>query len=552
MPFEPIENGRFELVEDPPAQPLSRTEQFFRGWRDPIDGGAQLLTNVLPENVVRTGNDINNWLADKTGLVMRIPEGGLNRVQRERNREYEAGRRAAMPAGQAGQPAEPGFDWPRLAGNILNPVNLVVGLGAPAVTSIGGRMAVGAGVGATNSALSPVNEGDYAMEKAKQLAAGTVLGGVAPAAASGVARVISPNASRNADVLLLKQEGVTPTVGQTLGGRWNAFEEKLQSVPILGDAIAMARNRSLESFNNAAINRAAGKVGVHVQGSGQGAIREAGDALSQAYDDALAQIKFVRFDQQFAHDLSQLKGMAQSLTPPMRAKFNAKLDEVFGSRLSGSGSMLGPTFKKVDSELGQLASRYGRSSVASEAELGDAFAQLQNLLKQQAMRTNPSAAEALAKADAGWANLVRIEAAGKTGKNAEGVFTPGQLNTAVSSADHSTRGRAVARGTALMQDLSNAGQKVLGNKVPNSGTPERLLYGLGTVGFGGYLDPWIPGALTAAAGMYTRPMQRFLSGAVTRRPEFAEPVADALRQASPSLGLLGGPVGFGLLNAQGQ
>jgi hypothetical protein len=545
MAYEYIdEPGRFEYVDD--TEPVTGMDRFVKGVRDPIDGGAQLLTNVLPDGVVKAGNDLNNWIADKTGMVARLPSGGLKQAQGEANQKYEAGRVAAANGG------DPGFDWMRLAGNVVNPVSLITGAMAPAVASLGGRMAVGAGIGAVNSAMAPVNGDDYWKQKGMQMALGTALGGAAPAVAGGAARMVSPNATRNANLQLLKSEGVTPTVGQTLGGRWNAFEEKLQSLPLFGDGIAVARGRTMEEFNTAAINRAAGKVGAKVEGAGHIAVREAGDAISQAYDDALNQIKFVKFDKTFATDLKQLKGMAQQLTPPMRAKFNAKLDQVLQGRMSGGGSMLGPTYKKVDSEIGRLASTYGKSATASEAELGDAFAQLRDLLKQQAFRTNPKAAQALAKADEGWANLVRIEAAGKSAKNAEGVFTPGQLNAAVSSADQSTRGRAVARGNALMQDLSNAGQKVLGNKVSDSGTPGRLMYGLGTLGVGGYVNPLIPAALGGGALMYTRPMQQLLTRAVTSRPQFAEPVANTLRQASPGFGLLGAPVGAGLLNAHAQ
>jgi hypothetical protein len=238
------------------------------------------------------------------------------------------------------------------------------------------------------------------------------------------------------------------------------------------------------------------------------------------------------------------------LTGPMRSKFNSKLDEVVGGRLSGTGSMLGEAYKKVDSEIGGLAAKYQKSAVASESELGDAFAQLQSLLKQQAGRSNPASAKALEAADAGWANLVRVEGASKAAQNAEGLFTPAQLNTAIREADQSARKRAVARGGALMQDLGNAGQQVLGNKVPNSFTIDRALIaggGLGTY----YLHPAIPAGLLGAAAMYTSPMQGLLRGMVSARPQGAEPIAEAFRKAAPALIPGGAQVGLGLLNYVG-
>ena len=44
----------------------------------PYRGGAQLLTHMLPSGVVQAGNDLNNWLADKTGMVARLPAGGVD------------------------------------------------------------------------------------------------------------------------------------------------------------------------------------------------------------------------------------------------------------------------------------------------------------------------------------------------------------------------------------------------------------------------------------------------------------------------------------------
>lgn len=541
--------GRF-VIEDGPAPPkgppMSRMEKYATGLADPIHGGAQLLTNALPAGFVQAGNRFNNWLADRTGLVARLPEGGVDQQVREREAQYEQMRAAA---------GESGLDGYRLLGNITSPTNLAIASRAPAAVSTGGKILTGMIGGGASSAMNPVTgQADYWDEKQQQVRTGVIAGGAVPGATAATARLISPKASTNANVQLLRQEGVTPTVGQALGGRWNVAEEKLMSVPILGDFIANARGRSLEQFNNAAVNRATAPIGVKVQGAGQQAIKEAGDALSKAYDDALNNVKFVQFDPQFMGSLAQLKQMGSSLvTGGMhggpREKFAATVKNIVIDRMGPNGTMLPETFKKVDSELGQIAARYSKSSLASEQELGQALTQMQALVKQQMLRSNPQVAQSLAKTDKGWANLVRIEQAGKSGKNAEGMFTPGQLNMAIANKDQSVRGRAVARGTALMQDLGNAGQQVLGNKVPNSFTTDRaLLAGASGTGAGYFLDPMVPMGLLAAGAMYTKPMQGLLSGAVSARPQGAQAFADAVRKSSPMLIPLGAQVGLGLLN----
>jgi hypothetical protein len=359
-----------------------------------------------------------------------------------------------------------------------------------------------------------------------------VVGAAAPVVLSGLARVVSPKASVNPQLKALQAEGVNPTVGQALGGRAAIAEEKLQSVPILGDMIHRARNQTLESFNKSAINRALEPVGAKVEGIGHEAIRKAGDTLSQYYDDALNQVKGVRFDQRFDADLNQLKQMSGNLLPDMGRKFDKVLNDTVMGRMSPNRSMLADVYKSVDSDLGKIASRYSKSSTAAEQELGDALTQLQSLMKQQMMRANPQVADMVRRADRGWANLVRIEQAAKAAKNNEGIFTPAQLNSAIQMADDSVRGRAVSRGTALMQDLGGAGQKVIGSKYPDSGTVGRLALGGAAIGAGA-INPAIPAGLAAGGAMYTRPVQNALVKMLTERPQSANAVADILRQISP-------------------
>lgn len=519
------------------AAPVSASTRIEMGLTDPIQGGAQMLTKMLPDGIVNAGNAANNWLADKTGLVARLPEGGVDQQTKEREQAYQAQRAAA---GQSG------VDWLRLAGNVLSPANVGLGASMPAAATLTGRMGLGAVGGMLSGAMSPVTEGNFTDEKLKQLAVGGISGGATPALVSGVGRVISPKASVNPDVQLLKAAGVNPTIGQTLGGGANALEEKLQSLPIMGDAIASARGKALQQFNNAAINRAVAPVGGQVEGVGQKAVAEAGDTLGKAYDDAIGTLKFVKFDDTFNADLRQLKGMAKALTPPMRDKFNSTVRNIVGGRTTSGGTMLAETVKKADSELGQAASKFGRSSVASEQEYADAVKQLQALLREQVARSSPEASKALKAADKGYANLVRVEGAAKAAKNHEGIFTPAQLNTAIQTADNSVRKRAVARGTALMQDLGTAGQNVLGNKVPNSGTADRMWLGAGAVGAGA-INPLIPGGLVAGAAAYTPWGQALLRGAVSSRPAAAESIAEMLKRSSPMLGPTGGLLGLQVL-----
>lgn len=530
------------------GQKQTRLDRFKFGAMDPVVGASQLIEHVLPEGANKAMRNASNFILGKLGSAKRLPEEGIDGMVREREVDYQAARRASAPQSitslVTGKPMEPGFDGWRLTGNVLSPANLVAASRIPAAASLAGRMGIGAAAGAGTGALAPVTEGDFAAEKAKQMAAGAAGGAAFPALTSGLARVVMPKAASNANLQLLKEAGVRPTIGQTLGGRWNAVEEKLQSVPILGDAISKARGQAMNQFNSAAINRATGKVGQNVDKIGQDGVHEAGTKIGAAYDDALSSFGGIQLDNRFAQEAAQLQSMAGNLTPDMQRLFDKTYRDVLVGRLSPNGTLLPDTFKKVDSELGHIGSQYSKSATASEKEAGAAIKQLRQILREQAMRTNPDAAGKLKAADRAYANLVRVEGAAKAAHNNEGVFTPAQLNMAIRTADDSVRKRSVARGTALMQDLGNAGQTVLGNRVPNSGTTDRALLAGGA---GLFINPMIPAGLLGGAGLYTSPVQRLLTGAVSSRPQSAQAIAEALKKGAPMTFPLGAQVGLGLL-----
>lgn len=488
----------------------SAVGRLAMGAADPGVAAVQLAANL-----VGAGDAVNKGIADTEA-------------------KYQAARKAA---------GSEGFDALRTAGNVA--ITAPVGMVGGAARTAGAMALKGAAQGAVGGALTPVIDaeglGDFLGKKAAQAGAGAAGGAVLAPLAGAAARVVSPRASVNPDLELLRREGVRPTVGQALGGAANQLEEKLQSLPILGDAIQAARRRATKGFNEAAINRATAPVGASVKGAGQDAVARAGDVLSDAYEAAISKVKGVRFDTpEFNAEFGNLRQLAQGLEPPHLRRFERHLDNIVLGRMSPAGGMDGRTFQNVDSELGALARRYGKSQMAGEQELADAVKELQSILRKQVARDNPAFSDALGKAREGWANLVRVEGAATRAANQGGIFTPGQLNQSVRGADSSVRRRATARGDALLQDLSNAAQNVIGNKYPDSGTFGRLAAGLGAMGSAA-IHPAIPAALGVGAAAYSPIVQRALVAAVSRRPDAAPQAANMLRYylAAP-LGLAGG------------
>ena len=529
-------------TEDAPkAAPLSRAEKMLQGARDPFDGGAQLLTKMLPDSVVQSGNRLNNWLADTTGMVGRLPEGGIDQQVRANEEEYQARRTAG---------GETGIDGWRMAGNVASPANLALASRMPMAATMAGRVGVGAAGGAVSGALNPVTQGDnFASEKGRQIGIGAVFGGATPAVTGAVARMISPNASINPQLQLLRDAGVRPTVGQSLGGWANRLEEKLQSAPIMGDAISWARKQAGADLGRAAVNRALDPIKKKLPDgvTGSDAVLYARKALGDAYDDLLPRMT-VKQDQPYRQAVGGLRQMVNSgaISPNARNAFRRFVSDEVDQLFQGRQAMTGETFKRVQSKITEQIKRSAGATDADQRLLSDAYKELGEQLNALSIRSNPMLAAKLKAINTGYANFKRVQRAASSVAAEDGEFTPAMLHNAVKAMDRSKDKARFSEGDALMQDLSAAGKTLLHNRVPNSGTVDRALLAGGALG-SGLVSPWIPAGLAGGAAMYSPQMQALLRGAVSSRPQLAQPAADVFRKAAPALIPGGAQLGLGLL-----
>ncbi len=507
-------------------------ESILRGIYDPFTGLAQAAYNIMPKPVQNAGNQLNDYLADKTGLLPKIGTDFNNAIAKN-EADYQQRQGGGIDAG-------------RIAGNVISPINAAIALKAPQAAGLAQRIIQGAGIGAAQSMTQPVTQGDYLSEKAKQGNTGAAVGGTVPILAGGIARTISPKSSVNPDIALLKSKGINPTIGQTLGGWANTTEQKATSMFGVGDSIKTARESTRNQFNKAVLNDVVSSVGGKVDDIGTAGVKKAGDIVSSAYDDALSGLKGVTLDHTGKSQLANLRGMSANMPDTTRNQFNRILDNIVMKRMSPNQGMDAETFKLVESELGARAASYGRSALSSERELGDALQEVQGILRDQAARQNPIYADGLAKANQAWAKLVRVEGAAKASTVSDGVFTPGQYLGAIKSASKSVRGRDFSRGTALGQELGAAGQRVLGNTYPDSGTAGRMMPLL--QGAGAVANPLLSlGGAAAGMAAYTPAIQKLMVDAISKRGALAPFTAQEIRKLAPVLN----PLGIGLLN-QGQ
>lgn len=525
-----VEAARRGLLPDKPVATPSFGDRaanvglgVLRGARDPIDAGAQLLTRGL-EAIAPSGSSFETFMKGERQKV--------EAINRDAEAQYQGARLGK------------GFDPARLVGNVAATIPMTAALPA---TIGGSAIAGGAAAGGAMGALQPVqgedqSAGDFWTAKAKQTGTGAVLGGGVSAAGKAISRVIQPKSSP--EVQALMDIGVSPTPGQVMGGGLKRVEEAATSIPLVGDAIKRAQTRAVEDFNRGTINKALEPIGEKLSNKtlvGREAIEEAGRKVSAAYDDILPKLT-AKADQQFVTQMNSIVDLAKNLPGERSKQFMSIVSDNLISRFNpNTKTISGETLKQAESELGRLAAQYRGSAVADERLLGSALQETVSTLRGLVERSNPALAPRLSAINNSYAQLLRLEnAAGRLGSK-DGVFSPAALTGAVRQMDSSLRHRAFARGDAMLQDIAEAGQKVLGPRLPDSGTSTRAMIGGGVLagasGGAGAVAGFNP---IAAAGLgagllggYTPIGQRVTASLLARRPEAAATLSQAIEDALP-------------------
>ncbi len=401
-----------------------------------------------------------------------------------------------------------------------NPMSYL-GPGGPLAKAV---MAGASGLGGEGAAQAAEGTGNEGLARfAGSLAAG-------PLAARAIKPQLAPAQQMLAD------RGVTQmTPGQLVGGRFKTYEDAATSAPILGDFIQSGRNRSIESFNKAVGNQALEPIGERLGArtpAGHETIAEVESKLGQAYDNLIPQLHWIP-DAAFAHDLSRIRQSASSMPASNVRQLNRIIEDRLapnrwvhqinlpqaaapGSNTLGQPAthlwgLQGPEFKSIESELGHLAGRYGKSSDAGQQLLGDRLGDIVKAMRANLERSNPAHSDELANINQGWAMYARMRDAAANRRGSEGVFTPGDLLTAIKRGDNSVRHGSFAKGTALMQRFAEAGQKVLPSTLADSGTAKRLMTNVGAGGLAAYLSPKVLAATAAASMPYLTPSMALLN-----------------------------------------
>jgi hypothetical protein len=297
----------------------------------------------------------------------------------------------------------------------------------------------------------------------------------------------------------MEAAGVNPTLGQAMGGFLNRFEQGVGSIPWLGDFIKTGRAGAVEEFNRGAINNALGHIDEQLPPDtplGRPAIDTAETLIGNRYDQ-ITPLLNVTLDNQFGTGLTDIFRRATMLSHDHQQQFGNTFRTEVLDRLGGTSSLTGEAFRDAESTLGTMARENRYSPLPADRAYGRLVQDLQDELRGLQVRSNPAHAAELQNIHRAYAEMARVELAaarmgtGLGGASEHGVFTPSQLTSAVRQMDPTLRNRAFAAGRALLQPYAEGGRRLLGDTVPDSGTPYRSLaaLGAGAAGTGALFDP---------------------------------------------------------------
>lgn len=410
--------------------------------------------------------------------------------------------------------------------------NVALGALLPGGGSIGGGIATGAASGA----VEPTLPGE---SRLKNIGEGAAFGGAGAAAAKGLQNVAGNAVGKGlqGDKKALQDAGVVLTPGQRFGGAAARMEEAAQRLPVVGSVIASGKQASLESFNQATINKALAPLGVTLPKNtpaGHAAVQRAGQIVDAKYEQIVRRTKGV-WDGQLDTELNNVVNMAHAGLPPATAKEIELAVNDARSKFTQAGLASGRTVQDIRSELGGMASRLMGSEVPSSRKLGQALKEIQSSFDKMLDRVNPGQAADMAAARRAYGALQTIETAASRLGAKEGVFTPAQYRSAVKSQDRTLRDKAFARGQARGQRFAEQAEAVMGPKI--AGASPTAEYGANLL----MLANPVTLAKTAAASvpaamLYSEPALRAQAAISKARPAIGRAIKDSKALTSASRG----------------
>ena len=403
---------------------------------------------------------------------------------------------------------------------------------------LGGAGLAKAGLGAVKSAgLMGGAYGGFATDSDDPLdrTIGTTIGGLT----GGTLQKVAPYATESAKKLI--KRGVPVTVGDAVGGGLKRLEEAMTSVPLLGSSIASAKQRSKIGFDRTIFEEVLEplkSIGVNpkqiVKGKTGNELYDAVEkVVTKAYDDVVPTLNLPNRQLVQSKIDDAIYNSAETLDDNLEKVFFKDLEKIIYSKFDADGNITGEGFKQAVSQLRTKARKIGASqpTLFSDDLIGS-YKNVENSLIDILKITNPSQKVKLDAIDKSFKRLLPVERS--VIQSEGGEFTADQVLKNIKKADTSLRNKDFARGKADMQPLVRAGQETIKQRLPNSGTADRVLANI-AVGGGLVFDPLTVGI---GSGLTVPAYSRL--GVPAVRDFTTQLLAPAIGRGSPAYGgLLG-------------
>lgn len=470
-------------------------------------------------------------IVDPALALAQMATGAVGAAGAEQSiREFARGVEAKTQAGREERGSE-GMDFYQLLGNVLGsaaPASLLAKLGT-------GAKAAAATGALTSVATQPVldQEASLLEEKAKQAGVGLVGGVVGQKAAGMLGRVLSPQVS--AQEAAVRGLGVTPTIGESLGGTARKIEDFIAGVPGLGEFVKDAKLRAIDQWNKGTLNKTLSNLPDDIKVPegvfGGEAVAYANQAISKSYDNLYGKMSYT-LGKDTNNKLAALT-QSKALTADQQGIVQKALDSFLYSKLdtpmAGSSLMNAPeklsnvsgsVMKGIESDLKGFAYnllKKTQGQTADDIKAGEALLDVVGTLKKDFYKQNAKTVSVkdLLKLDKAYSQMSVITDA--SARAEAGLFTPTQLLQASKANARKVSTRAFGEGRAVLQRDAQAAKEIIGDG--KSGLVSRI-GGLGAAGVGiaAGLGP-TAAAIGGTAGIYSKTGQKLIDKLISERPE---------------------------------
>lgn len=438
-----------------------------QGERADVDQGRQPVPTA-PIGGSQTFRDVFDYVGTAPGRVVdAIDQGSLGPMTEPRTARltaqdgverfaYGAGRgiggaaTSFVPAGLIAQAAPVGSVTQAVAQTLA---------ARPAMQTVAG--AVGGGVG------EATKDPWLGMAAGVGTAAGTdLVRGLARRAITPAMR-LTPDEQRIAAAA--QARGIDLTPGQATGSRTlEGLEATMRRLPLAGNMAERGYDQQRQALNREILATA----GVTANRAGPAVIDDAYRAAGQRYDALIQQQGGVRTDPQFANDVARVvqqygRRLETDVAPVFRSYVDDLAPLVQASQQPGANPQIAAdVYQRIRSDITT------RARQTKNTALQDALIGLRDTLDDAAARTRPDLAPEWQEIRRQYANLSTIDKAMRGAGGAEaakGDIPLAGFRNAVRGNDP----QGFARGRGDLNELAQIAG-FLQNRVPNSGTPERL------------------------------------------------------------------------------